>query len=80
MVGRICMDQCMIDLTGLSAKVGDEVILFGSDGKNTISIDDVAAYVGTINYEVVCMIDKRVPRVYTKDGKVVKVRDYVLEL
>lgn len=79
-VGRICMDQCMIDLTGLSAKVGDEVILFGSDGKNTISIDDVAAYVGTINYEVVCMIDKRVPRVYTKDGKVVKVRDYVLEL
>ena len=79
-VGRICMDQCMLDLTGLSAKVGDEVILFGTDGKNTISIDDVAAYVGTINYEVVCMIDKRVPRVYTKGEKVVKARDYVLEL
>lgn len=79
-VGRICMDQCMIELNGIEAKRGDVVTLFGRDGSSQISIDDVADYVGTINYEVVCMIDKRVPRVYTKDSKVVKVRDYVLEL
>ncbi len=79
-VGRICMDQCMIELNGIEAKRGDVVTLFGRDGNSQISIDDVADYVGTINYEVVCMIDKRVPRVYTKDSKVVKVRDYVLEL
>ncbi len=79
-VGRICMDQCMIELNGIEAKRGDVVTLFGRDGSSQISIDDVADYVGTINYEVVCMIDKRVPRVYTKGSKVVKVRDYVLEL
>lgn len=79
-VGRICMDQCMIELNGIDAKRGDVVTLFGRDGDALISIDDVADYVGTINYEVVCMIDKRVPRVYTKDSRIVKVRDYVLEL
>lgn len=79
-VGRICMDQCMIELDGIDAKPGDVVTLFGRDGSEQISIDDVAAYVDTINYEVVCMIDKRVPRVYTKDSRIVKVRDYVLEL
>ncbi len=79
-VGRICMDQCMIELNGIDAKRGDVVTLFGRDGDASITIDDVADYVGTINYEVVCMIDKRVPRVYTKDNKIIKVRDYVLEL
>ncbi|MDK2918512.1 MAG: alanine racemase [Candidatus Petromonas sp.] len=79
-VGRICMDQCMIDVTGIDVERGDEVVLFGSDGENSISIDEVAKKLGTINYEVVCMISKRVPRVYVEKGKVVKVSDYVLNL
>lgn len=60
-VGKICMDQCMVDVTDLATvKMGDEVVLFG--GQQTI--DDVADMLGTISYEVVCMISKRVPRVY----------------
>lgn len=79
-VGRICMDQCMIDVTGLDVNRGDEVILFGSDDENTISIDDLANKLGTINYEIVCMISKRVPRLYVKNGKIVEKIDYVLKL
>lgn len=79
-VGRICMDQCMINLTGIDAKIGDEVILFGKKEGISISIDEVASYINTINYEVVCMINKRVPRVYTSQGVIVKIRDYVLDL
>ncbi|RKD25327.1 alanine racemase [Caminicella sporogenes DSM 14501] len=79
-VGRICMDQCMIDVTGLDVKVGDEIIIFGSDGGDSISVDDIAKKLGTINYEVVCMISKRVPRVYIKDKKIAKKVDYVLNL
>jgi alanine racemase len=60
-VGRICMDQCMADVTGLGAKAGDEITLFGS---STVSIDEIAALLGTINYEITCMVSRRVPRVY----------------
>lgn len=77
-IGRICMDQCMIDVTDISGvKVGDEVILIGEDGKNKFTADTVAELIGTINYEIVCMVGKRVPRVYIKEGKVVKIRNYV---
>ncbi|MBU3189395.1 alanine racemase [Clostridium bowmanii] len=77
-VGRICMDQCMIDVTDISGViVGDEVILIGEDGKNKFTADTVAELIGTINYEIVCMVGKRVPRVYIKEGKVVKIRNYV---
>lgn len=79
-IGRICMDQCMIDVTGIDVKMGDEVILFGRDGETEISIDDIANHLGTINYEIVCMINRRVPRVYTKSGKVIKVVDYIMSL
>lgn len=79
-VGRICMDQCLIDVTGLDVKMGDEVVLFGSDGMETISIDEVAAKLGTINYEITCMISKRVPREYVRGGRTVKIEDYILSL
>lgn len=60
-VGNICMDQCMVDITDIpEAQEGDDVELFGEN----ISADEVAARLGTINYEVVCMVNKRVPRVY----------------
>lgn len=78
-VGNICMDQCMIDITDVEGvKVGDEVILMGTDGKLKFDVDDIAPLLGTINYEVLCMVGKRVPRVYIKGGEIVKVRDYIL--
>lgn len=61
-VGRICMDQCMADVTAVpEAAVGDKAVLFGSD---TLTADEVAGWLGTINYEIVCMVSPRVPRVY----------------
>ena len=77
-VGRVCMDQCMIDITGIEhIKIGDEVILIGESENNRFNADDIAEIIGTINYEVTCMISKRVPRVYIKEGKIVKVKNYV---
>lgn len=77
-VGRICMDQCMIDLTDLpDVKLGDEVILIGEDNGLKMTADELASILGTINYEVLCMISRRVPRVYVKDKKVIKIRSYV---
>jgi alanine racemase len=77
-IGKICMDQCMVDITEIQGvKIGDEVILIGQDGNNKFTADMIGELIGTISYEVVCMIGKRVPRVYTKDGVVVKIRKYV---
>ena len=65
--GNICMDQCMIDVTEVpDVKIGDEVIVMGSDGKNTISADDIANATGTINYEITCAFGQRLPKVYVK--------------
>lgn len=64
-VGNICMDQFMVDIGPDSAvKADDEVVLIGRQGNEEVSADDIAAILGTINYEVVCMINTRVPRVY----------------
>ena len=62
-VGRICMDQLMVRLTK-EAQVGDKVTIIGTDQQETIEMDDVAAYLDTINYEVACMLSTRIPRVY----------------
>lgn len=65
--GNICMDQCMIDLTDVpGVKVGDEVIIMGSDGENTILASDIADATDTINYEIVCAFGQRLPKVYVK--------------
>lgn len=68
-VGRICMDQCMINLEGDSARLGDEVILLGqaSPGGESIGADDLAAWAGTNSYEVMTNISARVPRVFKTD-------------
>lgn len=79
-LGNICMDQCIIDVTNLDLKMSDEVVLFGGNNKNGISIDSVAELLNTINYEIVCMIDKRVPRVYLRENKTIEYNDYVLML
>lgn len=77
-VGRICMDQCMIDVTDIDGvKVGDEVVLFGEQNGSFISIDELAEKLGTINYEIVCMISKRIPRIYISDGEIVSIYNYV---
>lgn len=71
-VGTICMDQCMISVSGVEGVApGDEVVIFGSQEGAAITAEELAERLGTINYEVVCMISHRVPRVYVRDGQVV---------
>lgn len=75
-VGRVCMDQMMIDATEIPGVApGDVVTLFGRDGDETIGADEVAANAQTINYELVCGITKRVPRVFTGGGKILAVEN-----
>ena len=77
-VGRICMDQCMIDITDIPGiKVGDEVILLGEDNGIKYNADDLGKELNTINYEILCLIKERIPRVYIKDGEIIKVRNYI---
>lgn len=79
-VGRVCMDQCMVDVTGLEdVSIGDTATLIGTDGAEQITADQLAALANTINYEIVCNISKRVPRVYMKQGKETGFVDYSLE-
>ena len=78
-IGRICMDQCMIDVTNVNnINVGDEVTLFGNAGKDNLPIEYIAEKFGTINYEISCIIGKRIPRIYIKSGRVVKSVNYLL--
>ncbi len=77
-LGRVCMDQFMVDVTHIpEAKVGDEVILFGSDGDQRISVEEVAAPANSFNYELVCNIARRVPRVYIQDETVIGEINYL---
>ncbi len=78
-LGRICMDQCMVDVTDIPEAVqGDTVTLMGRDGEEFISAEEIGATVGnSFHYEVVCDVGKRVPRVYYKDGKPVSVREFL---
>jgi len=71
-VGRVCMDQLMIDVTGIDVKAGDVATVFGNDGDERITADDIAKICNTIGYEIVCNITKRVPRLYYVNEK-----DYV---
>lgn len=69
--GRICMDQCMVDISDIEdVKIGDAATVFGRD-KNAPGADDIANWIGTINYEVTCIVGKRVARVYLKNNEVV---------
>ena len=64
-VGNICMDQCMIDVSAVpDVKLGDEIVILGKQGDAEISADDLAAINGTINYEITCCFDLRIPKVY----------------
>lgn len=66
-VGRVCMDQCMVDVGNIPGVVsGDEVVLFGRQGDQVLPVEELAGWIGTINYEVVCMVGARVPRIYVR--------------
>ena len=76
-IGRICMDQCMVDATDLSdVKVGDVVTVYGTEGEN--SITSIAEKNGTIGYEILCAIGARIPRVYIKNNEMIAIKDAVL--
>jgi len=67
-VGRVCMNQCMIDVGHIPGVIIDEeVVLFGGQGCQTLAVEEVARWIGTINYEVVCMVSSRVPRIYKRN-------------
>ena len=63
-VGTICMDQCMVEVGDAAVQVGDDVVLIGEQQGKAITVEEVAAHLNTINYEVVCQISSRVPRIY----------------
>ncbi|APM40925.1 alanine racemase [Clostridium kluyveri] len=78
-VGNICMDQCMVDVTDVGeVNIGDEVVLIGEKDGLKFNADDIAEITGTISYEVLCMIGRRVPKLYIKGGEVVKIKNYVI--
>lgn len=77
LVGRICMDQCMVRLPG-PLETGTPAVLIGQDGKERITVDDIAGTLDTINYEVTCMMAARLPRVYIKGGRVSAVSNALL--
>jgi alanine racemase len=77
-VGRICMDQFMVDVTHIdNVEEGDEVILIGTQGGKSISVEELASHMNTINYEVICQLGKRIPRIYLKGKKPVYSIDYL---
>ena len=80
-IGRISMDQSMIDVTELSqVEIGDEVVLWGKQGEELISVEEIAQKIGTINYEIVHMPDKkRVPKLFIKNGKPYKIKTMLEE-
>jgi len=76
-IGRVCMDQFMVDITGIpDVKDGDVVTLAGADNGSFIDISELADVAGTFNYEFICEIGKRVPRIYYKDSNIVGTKDY----
>lgn len=79
-LGRICMDQMMVDITDIpDARLGDVVVLVGRDGKEQITVERIAAQGDSFNYEFVCGISRRVPRVYTLGGRVDHTVSYLLD-
>lgn len=79
-LGRICMDQMMVDVTAIpGVTVGDQVTLIGTDGGETITVEEIAARADSFNYEFVCGISRRVPRLYIKDGHIDHAVHYLLD-
>ena len=72
-IGRVCMDQFMVDVTAIEdVEFGDKVVIFGRDGKEFLSVDKLGELSGRFNYEFVCVLNKRIPREYIRHGEVVE--------
>ena len=79
-LGRVCMDQLMVDVTDTpDVRLEDTVVLVGRSGEETITVEEIAAAADSFNYEFVCGISRRVPRVYMRGGKVVNEVRYLLD-
>lgn len=77
-LGRVCMDQFMVDITDIpGVKPEDEVTLVGRDGNAVLTMEEVSELAHSFNYELPCRVARRVPRVYIKDGKVIKTVNYL---
>ena len=79
-LGRVCMDQMMVDITDVpDVKIDDPVVLVGNDGNDVITIEQIAAAADSFNYEFVCGISRRVPRRYRQNGQIIKTVHYLLD-
>jgi alanine racemase len=77
-VGRICMDQCMIDVSDIpDAEIGSRVIVYGCSEKN--SITQIAASNETVGYEILCTIGERVPRIYIENNAIIGIQDNIVK-
>jgi alanine racemase len=75
--GRICMDQFMADVTDIpEVRQGDEVVLIGTQEKETITMEELGELSGRFNYELACDLGKRIPRVFYRDNEVTDTKDY----
>lgn len=78
-LGNVCMDQTIIDVTGIeNVKEGTQITVFGADGGAYLDVSEIARCAGTINYEILCSLSRRVPRVYIKDNEFFDTTDYML--
>ncbi len=78
-IGRICMDMCMVDISRVpEAKVGDVVTIFGTDGEDSIAVDDMTARLRTVPYELLCSINKRIPRIYLDGENETEILQYIV--
>ena len=79
-LGRVCMDQLMVDVTGIpGVQSSDPVVLVGADGGEAITVEEISAAADSFNYEFVCGISRRVPRLYTQGGQTVQTVHYLLD-
>ena len=77
-MGRVCMDQFMADVTDIpDVRFMDQVVLIGRDQKEEILVEELSGITGRFNYEFVCCLGKRIPRVYIRGGEVVEQIDYL---
>ncbi|MDP4152196.1 MAG: alanine racemase [Bacillota bacterium] len=78
-LGRVCMDQMIVDISDIDASQGQTVTVMGTEGDETVSADEIALIRGCINYEVVCGVARRIPRVYYENGNQVFSVNYLLK-
>jgi len=79
-LGRVCMDQLVVDVTDIpGVQAGDPVVLIGTQGENTVTADEMAEVIGTISYEIICGLSRRVPRQYIQKGQPVREIDQLLD-